>query len=389
MRSRFLTSILLIILIAIAPLAIAQRHHGRARQHGTGVAALRTKLSDLRRRKLALQGQLHANKALTHQTLQEITQVDQQLGQVEDALQQTGQQLADSRVKQKVVAGELQTASDKLVVVKDEVRARLRRIYSQGPTSSLSVLLGSHTGGELAARSEMLAEIAKSDRKIFDQYKTLRAQVADRKQAADTLVVQVTNLEGRQKAEQDSLEQAKIRKGQKIKALEQQAGELEEAIQQFQQDESQLTSQIDSFMRRLNATGAKLPAFVGGFARPVPGAITSTFGMRYHPILHITRLHAGIDFHAPTGTPVHAAASGIVAESQYMRGFGNVVMIAHGSDLSTVYGHLSRRMVGPGQHVTKGQVIGLSGATGLATGPHLHFEIRVHGRPVNPLGHGF
>jgi murein DD-endopeptidase MepM/ murein hydrolase activator NlpD len=389
MKLKVAALILVLLLLAATPSAFAQRRRrGQKPKPGT-VGALQSKLNNLRNQKKALQHKLHANKALTHQTLQEITQVDEHIGEVQDALEVTGQQLSVSKVQQKKVTGELQIATDKMVVVKAEVRARLRRMYSDGPTSSLSVLLGSHTGGELAARGELLAQIAQSDRKVFNEYKSLRTEVAQRKHAADELVVRVTDLEHRQKAEQEQLEDTKQQKNNKVKQLEQEAGELEEAIQQFEQDEAQLTAQIDSFMRRLNETGAKLPAFVGGFSRPVPGRITSTFGYRYHPILHITRLHAGIDFHAATGTPVHAAASGVVAASQYMRGYGNVVMIAHGSDLSTVYGHLSRRMVSPGQHVTKGQVIGLSGATGLATGPHLHFEVRVHGKPVNPLGHGF
>jgi murein DD-endopeptidase MepM/ murein hydrolase activator NlpD len=210
--------------------------------------------------------------------------------------------------------------------------------------------------------------------------------VAQKKTAADQLVVRISSLVQRQQAEQNQLQDERQRKSQKVKVLEQQAGELEEAIAQFEQDEHTLTAQIDEFMRRLSQTGQSLPPFVGGFIRPVPGAITSGFGYRYHPILHITRLHAGIDFHAPTGTPVHAAASGVIVAAQYMRGYGNTVMIAHGSDLSTVYGHLSRIYVRSGEHVSKGQVIAASGATGLATGPHLHFEVRVHGRPVNPLG---
>jgi murein DD-endopeptidase MepM/ murein hydrolase activator NlpD len=378
MRFVVVALLLLGMLAAIAP---AQRHS----QKRKSVSSLKNQLKDLRKKKQALQHQLHQNKALTHETLLEIQQVDEQLNEVESSLEVTTRELADSKVKQQQVSSELNVATDKMALVKGEVRARLRRIYSTGQASTISVLLGSHTGGELAARSEVMAEIAKSDRKIFEEYKSLRAEVAQRKSAADALVVQVATLERQQQTEQTQLQAARDQKGKKIQALKQEAGELEEAIQQFQQDEAQLTSEIDSFMRRLSASGTKLPAFAGGFVRPVPGAITSGFGYRYHPILHITRLHAGIDFHAPTGTPVRAAASGIIVSSQYMRGYGNVVMIAHGSDIVTVYGHLSRREVSVGQHVTKGQVIAASGATGLATGPHLHFEIRVHGRPVNPL----
>jgi murein DD-endopeptidase MepM/ murein hydrolase activator NlpD len=114
--------------------------------------------------------------------------------------------------------------------------------------------------------------------------------------------------------------------------------------------------------------------------------MTSGFGMRYHPILHITRLHAGVDFGAPIGTTIHAAADGVVIATRQMRSAGNVVMIDHGGGLSTVYMHCSRFLVAPGQRVSRGDPIAAVGNTGLSTGPHLHFEVRINGQPVNPLG---
>ena len=393
MKSFTLLLLVCCLALAFTPVHAAQRRHRRSRRSSgsasgnKNVAALQGKLNDLRAKKKALQGQLHQNKAMTHQTLQEIAQVDQQLTDVENALEQTTQQLGQSKVQQKQVAVQLDDATKQLATVTAEVKERLRRIYNTGQVSPVTVLIGNHTGGELAARADTMAQIARSDHQVFDQYRSLRTEVAQKKQAADQLVVKISNLAQRQQAEQNQLQDVRQQKSQKVKVLEQQAGELEEAIAQFEQDEHQLTSQINEFMRHLSQTGESMPAFTGRFIRPVPGAITSGFGYRYHPILHITRLHAGVDFHAPTGTPVHAAASGIVAAAQYMRGYGNTVMIAHGSDLSTVYGHLSRIYVHSGERVAQGQVIAASGATGLATGPHLHFEIRVHGKPVNPLGH--
>src|SRR5436309_13183950 len=122
---------ILILLLILAALSPAQRHGRRHsfRPRNQKVAALQGRLSDLRKRKQLLQHRLHANKALTHQTLQEIAQVDQQLGQVEDALQQTSQQLAESRVKQTQVTSELEQATAKLDVVRAEVKIRLKRIY--------------------------------------------------------------------------------------------------------------------------------------------------------------------------------------------------------------------------------------------------------------------
>ena len=106
--------------------------------------------------------------------------------------------------------------------------------------------------------------------------------------------------------------------------------------------------------------------------------------MRYHPVLHYTRIHAGIDFGAASGSPILAAADGVVVASTRMNGFGNVIILNHGGGFSTVYAHCSRRLVEKGQTVHRGQRIGAVGATGLVTGPHLHFEIWKNGTAINP-----
>jgi murein DD-endopeptidase MepM/ murein hydrolase activator NlpD len=108
--------------------------------------------------------------------------------------------------------------------------------------------------------------------------------------------------------------------------------------------------------------------------------------MRFHPILRVNRLHTGVDFAAPHGTPIRAAADGIVISASYLRGYGNTVILQHGGNMQTVYAHCSGFSVGAGQTVKRGQVIASVGSTGYSTGPHLHFEVRLNGRPVNPRG---
>jgi murein DD-endopeptidase MepM/ murein hydrolase activator NlpD len=126
-----------------------------------------------------------------------------------------------------------------------------------------------------------------------------------------------------------------------------------------------------------------------GLTRPVPGAISSTFGNRVHPILRFERFHSGVDFRARWGTPVVAAADGTVSAAGWAGGHGRQVRVAHENSVATSYSHLSGLAVGPGTRVRRGDVIGFVGSTGLSTGPHLHFEVRKHGRPVNPLGFNF
>jgi murein DD-endopeptidase MepM/ murein hydrolase activator NlpD len=117
---------------------------------------------------------------------------------------------------------------------------------------------------------------------------------------------------------------------------------------------------------------------------PVEGRVGSSFGERQDPINGESAFHAGIDIEAADGTPVRAAADGSVADASMATGYGREIVLDHGHDLATLYGHLSAIAVVPGQHVVRGQVIGYVGHSGRATGPHLHYEVRVHKVPVNP-----
>lgn len=143
--------------------------------------------------------------------------------------------------------------------------------------------------------------------------------------------------------------------------------------------------------RRMAAMAAGLapPACtVGGpveFQWPVRGPITSPFGMRVDPVTGRYALHSGIDIGVGYGTPIQAAADGVVLFAGWYGGYGNAIILDHGSGLSTLYAHCSAMYVSVNQPIQRGQVIGAVGATGYATGPHLHFEIRVNGVPVNPL----
>ncbi len=287
---------------------------------------------------------------------------------------------------------ELDDATKKLAESKEQVRKRIRRMYMQGSSSALTAFVGTADIGDIASRQFVMQRISEQDKKVFENYLALCNRVKVKKEEADALVHQVANLLQTQKDEQASLAGARVQKGHFLKELQAKQGELQEMLNQFEEDERTITSEIQSYMRRRQQPAhpgeraQPLPPYTGGrFSRPVNGRMTSGFGMRFHPILHITRMHAGCDFGAPIGTSIHAAANGVVIHSSYMSGYGNVVIIDHGGGISTVYGHCSRIVVSDGQTVKRGQYIANVGSTGLSTGPHLHFEVRVNGKPVNPL----
>jgi murein DD-endopeptidase MepM/ murein hydrolase activator NlpD len=161
-------------------------------------------------------------------------------------------------------------------------------------------------------------------------------------------------------------------------------GELDHEIDHFEGEIAALEKEQDRLKALLveeQAVGGVSPA---GFVRPVPGAITSPFGPRRHPILGYVRMHTGVDMTAPYGQAIRAAAGGRVILAGSYGGYGTTLIIDHGGGMATLYAHQSSLEVGYGAEVAGGDVIGYAGSTGLSTGPHLHFEVRLSGAPVNP-----
>lgn len=170
--------------------------------------------------------------------------------------------------------------------------------------------------------------------------------------------------------------------------------EVQHEIEHFEGELEALAGEQDRLEqlikdRQAQAAAAPAPPATSdsGFVRPVPGAITSGFGPRRHPILGTTRLHTGVDMTASSGTKIKAADGGTVILAGYYGGYGNTVIIDHGGGVATLYAHQSKLGVDDGETVDAGEVIGYVGSTGLSTGPHLHFEVRVNGNPVDPANY--
>jgi murein DD-endopeptidase MepM/ murein hydrolase activator NlpD len=158
--------------------------------------------------------------------------------------------------------------------------------------------------------------------------------------------------------------------------------DYENRINELQRESNNIAAQL----RRRQSGQATTPGGHGVLAYPVANpVITSTFGYRIHPIYGDLRLHAGIDLAAGTGTPVYAAGAGTVIFAGWMSGYGNAVIIDHGGSLATLYGHNSALAVKVGDAVRRGTHIAAAGSTGNSTGPHVHFEVRVQGTPVDPM----
>lgn len=349
------------------------------------VDQLKGDLKKVQSRKGALSKELSKTKRAVRAVRGDLNEIDGRLDELEGSLHETKLRLSESREEQIRLTGDLKIATHLLQEKREQVRGRLRAMYTKGSPSLAMAVLGAESIGDFASRTYLLERIATADRRLFDAFGRLQKEVADKKRRQDVLVVRIAGLRRTQESQHADLEDTRGDKAHLLSNLKDRQQDLERLVRQLDEEEAAIEARIASYYRGSGKT-ANLPKFTGRFSRPVGGPITSGFGMRFHPILRRNRMHNGIDFGAGHGSPIHAAADGIVIASTYGKGYGNMVILDHGGGMSTLYGHCSRRLVGQGQRVRRGQVIATVGATGLATGPHLHWEVRVNGKAVNPRG---
>lgn len=194
----------------------------------------------------------------------------------------------------------------------------------------------------------------------------------------EDLWFQLAEVQAEEQERQGMLERAYEGKAELLAKVEARIEEFEGELAAFEREEASIRARIAA------AAAPTVVTTSTGRARPVPGAVSSGFGMRVHPILGTSRMHNGWDMNAAHGDPIRAYNSGRVILAGPKGGYGNTVMIDHGGGVVTLYAHQSKMAVSNGDSVEMGQVIGYIGSTGLSTGPHLHFEIRINGTPVDP-----
>jgi murein DD-endopeptidase MepM/ murein hydrolase activator NlpD len=270
---------------------------------------------------------------------------------------------------------------------------RIVELYEQGETSTLDVVLGAKTLQDALDSVEYVQQLSRQDKHIADAVAAARAHA---KQARLKTHELRSTVKGETRVIAARTAQARTVRGELVGAKNDLAGQRQTklvALDKLSAAERAEASEIDSLQAASAALAARIRAAQAhngsstvtpssaGLIWPVNGPITSPFGWRWG------RMHQGIDIGVPTGTPIHAAAAGTVIYCGWEEGYGNLVVIDHGGNLATAYGHQSAIAVTCGEYVQQGQVIGYVGCTGHCTGPHLHFEVRINGDPVDPLGY--
>jgi murein DD-endopeptidase MepM/ murein hydrolase activator NlpD len=369
----------------------------------------------------ATRHKLEASRAKLHQARYKVLTISQALDDTNTSIDRVTGELGDTQTtiaKTKAKLGvrkrqldEVQASLDRH---RDALNHRLVDVYEYGPTTYLEALLDSDSFVDFIERWDFIRYILKADSDLIavinkDAYAYERV-VASLETTQNDLIAE-QNSEDRERDQLNALATERSRLldvaqaqrnviAQQVYALENLTAAQEARLQELiveKQREDQLAVERAKMAacqaRRAAASAAGLPAppciaQFGGpvqFAWPVRGPITSPFGMRTDPITGQYELHTGIDIGVDYGTPIQASADGEVIFAGWYGGYGNAIIIDHGSDYSTLYAHCSAMYVSANQPVRRGQVIGAVGATGWATGPHLHFEIRYRGVPLDPL----
>jgi murein DD-endopeptidase MepM/ murein hydrolase activator NlpD len=272
---------------------------------------------------------------------------------------------------------------------------RLIDLYEGGEPGAFEVLFSATSFSDLISQADYVDAIGRQDRNIAGQVGTAKQRVHQQREhtkrfralaAAETRTIairagQVRALRDQLLASKNRLAAARASKRESLRNVAESKKEFLHEVAGLAQASASLATQIQSAQSSNSYSPGDTSPSAAGFIWPVNGPVTSGFGMRWG------RMHEGIDIGVASGTPIRAAASGRVVYSGWLDGYGNLVAIDHGRGISTAYAHQSSIAVGNGQTVSQGQMIGYVGCTGHCFGPHLHFEVRINGTAVDPLGY--
>lgn len=361
------------------------------------ISTLRDQVEEASQEESDLLGQLDDVQAKRAELDGEVGALDARIAMVQHAVDAASANFDDLSAQLVTAQLKLTIATDEETAAKNELRDRAVEAYINRPElGAAGLIMHAGTLRALAASKGYYRAVINQQKIALDRYTRLKDETAKARQDVeakrdearrqqDEIVAQRQQLED-VRNQRDSVRQQVVSEEQQQEALlaqiQAKKADFETQISALQAESSAITL----LLQGVQTGQVALPPGSGRLSPPIPNAlITSTFGPRMHPIFQEVRMHTGVDFGATAGTPIRAAADGTIVYAGPRGGYGNATIIDHGDSLATLYAHQSAIYVTVGQRVKRGQVIGAVGCTGFCTGPHLHFEVRVGGTPVDPL----
>ncbi len=264
---------------------------------------------------------------------------------------------------------------------------RLRQIYEGHRLGFIEMLFQVDSLPSLLDYLYYQEKIANEDKKLLESLKAKSEALSEAKNSLGLKKNWLQNFVDEVAQKARAIFEAKQSQEEMAKKLQSQREFYEQAERQLEMESKRLETHITSMESSYEKSNQVKKTGTGHFKLPIVARMSCPFGWRVHPIFRTRKFHTGVDLAGPNKTPVHAADNGHVLYSGWYGGYGRVVIISHGSDLSTLYAHMSKIAVQAGDNVNQGDIVGYEGTTGFSTGPHVHFEVRVKGKPNNPLSY--
>lgn len=319
-------------------------------------------------------------------TLMRVQEIEDKVIAYEEDILALGEQMTELQSSIDEATAKLQIATVDYEEKKKILAERLVSMYEAGDVSYLDVLLKSKSLTDFISRYYVIEEMADYDQYLINQVKIEKENIEITRKKLENEQTEIKIVKAR--AEQTSVVLNNMRTMQQNYVNQLSEGEkaLQEQITAYKKEQAEIEAQI---LLATNRIDAEIQFTGGEMLWPVAASgtyITSGYGVREHPIQGVVKEHTGIDIgNAPTGTPVVAAADGVVTYAGWLGGYGNCVMISHGNGVVTLYGHGNKVLTSVDTQVKQGDVIMELGSTGNSTGPHCHFEVRINGNYTNPL----
>jgi murein DD-endopeptidase MepM/ murein hydrolase activator NlpD len=391
---------LLLILCTVAGLpAAASDRVTRLHQRQQAVEAKQQRLLDqilqADRAQSGLMAKIGALDASRASAEKKVHTLDSSIDALDSRIASTRDRLHASDHSLTVLTRQLQSILRKLDTRTQAYAARAVATYKAGPTAGFDTLLSSQSFGDLMDRYTYYQSALTSDTDLIKQIQTLQDATETRRSAVQAQRSVIVAAKDRLQSDRSALSRQRSSKRSALSSLKRLISKKHAAVAQIETQKAALelgiaenareSAQIAALLQAATGQSGSIVTGGGQLVWPAVGPITSPFGWRIHPIFHTREFHPGIDIGAPYGATVSAADAGTVEFAGTMSGYGNVLVIDHGGGLATLYGHLSAYSVSVGQSVGRGAPIANVGCTGWCTGPHLHFEVRISGTPVDPM----